>query len=65
MKGLFGRLVWRPLGLEPGRAALAILAVALGVAVFLSIRLANRAASVVVGKLGTATCTLAELQATL
>jgi putative ABC transport system permease protein len=44
VKGLFGRLVWRPLGLEPGRAALAILAVALGVAVFLSIRLANRAA---------------------
>ena len=29
-----------------------------------AMHLANRAASVVVGKLGTATCTLAELQAT-
>ena len=41
--GLFRRLVWRSLGLE-GRAALAVLSVALGVAVFLAIRLANRAA---------------------
>ena len=44
MKGLYGRLVWRPLRLEAGRAVLAILAVALGVSVFLAIRLANRAA---------------------
>jgi putative ABC transport system permease protein len=42
--GLFHRLVWRALGLEPGRALLVILAVALGVSVFLAIRLANRAA---------------------
>jgi putative ABC transport system permease protein len=41
--GLFRRLVWRSLGLE-GRAILAVLSVALGVAVFLAIRLANRAA---------------------
>ena len=44
MKSLYGRLVWRPLRLEAGRAVLAILAVALGVSVFLAIRLANRAA---------------------
>jgi len=44
VKGLYGRMVWRPLRLEAGRAALAILAVALGVSVFLAIRLANRAA---------------------
>lgn len=44
MRSLAGRLVWRPLGIEPARAALTVLAVALGVAVFLSIRLANRAA---------------------
>jgi len=42
--GLFRRLVWRALALEPGRALLAILAVALGVSVYLAIRLANRAA---------------------
>jgi putative ABC transport system permease protein len=43
-RGLFRRLVWRALVLEPGRTALAVLAVALGVSVFLAIRLANRAA---------------------
>jgi len=43
-QGLFRRLVWRALGLEPGRAALALLSVALGVSVFLAVRLANRAA---------------------
>jgi len=42
--GLFRRLVLRALAREAGRAALAVLAVSLGVAVFLSIRLANRAA---------------------
>jgi putative ABC transport system permease protein len=42
--GLFHRLVFRALAREPVRAALAVLAVALGVAVFLAIRLANRAA---------------------
>ncbi len=41
---LFSRLIWRALGREPGRVALALLAVALGVSVFLAIRLANRAA---------------------
>ena len=41
---LFLRLVWRALRLEPGRAALALLSVALGVSVFLAIRLANRSA---------------------
>ena len=41
---LFARLVWRALARERGRAALAILSVALGVSVFLAIRLANRAA---------------------
>ena len=44
MRGLFGRLVWRALALEKGRTALALLSVALGVSVFLAIRLANRAA---------------------
>ncbi|BDU72005.1 FtsX-like permease family protein [Mesoterricola silvestris] len=44
MNGLHARLVWRPLRLEAGRAFLAVLAVALGVSVFLAIRLANRAA---------------------
>ncbi|BDU76096.1 FtsX-like permease family protein [Mesoterricola sediminis] len=44
MKGLAGRLVLRPLALAPARAALAVLTVALGVAAFLAIRLANRAA---------------------
>ena len=43
-QGLFRRLVWRALGLEPGRAALALLSVALGVSVFLAVRLADRAA---------------------
>jgi putative ABC transport system permease protein len=42
--GLFRRLIWRALRLEPGRALLAVLSVALGVSVFLAIRLANRAA---------------------
>jgi len=42
--GLHARLVWRPLRLEAGRAFLAVLAVSLGVSVFLAIRLANRAA---------------------
>jgi len=42
--GLFRRLVWRAMALEPGRALLVMLAVALGVSVFLAIRLANRAA---------------------
>jgi putative ABC transport system permease protein len=41
---LFSRLVWRALGRGKGRAALALLSVALGVSVFLAIRLANRAA---------------------
>jgi putative ABC transport system permease protein len=41
---LFRRLVWRALAREPGRAALAALSVALGVSVFLAVRLANRAA---------------------
>jgi len=41
---LFLRLVWRALRHEPGRAALALLSVALGVSVFLAIRLANRSA---------------------
>lgn len=44
MNGLFTRLVWRALAREKGRAALALLSVALGVSVFLAIRLANRAA---------------------
>ena len=43
-QGLFARLVWRALGLERGRTLLALLSVALGVSVFLAIRLANRAA---------------------
>jgi len=43
-QGLFRRLVWRAIAREPGRAALAALSVALGVSVFLAIRLANRAA---------------------
>jgi len=42
--GLFHRLIWRALLLEPGRTLLLGLAVALGVSVYLSIRLANRAA---------------------
>ncbi len=42
--GLFRRLAWRSLVREPGRTFLAVLAVALGVSVFLAIRLANRAA---------------------
>ena len=41
---LFARLVWRALGQAKGRAALALLSVALGVSVFLAIRLANRSA---------------------
>jgi putative ABC transport system permease protein len=41
---LFSRLVWRALGREKGRAALALLSVALGVSVFLAIQLANRSA---------------------
>jgi len=44
VKGLYARLVLRPLRLEAGRAILAVLTVALGVSVFLAIRLANRAA---------------------
>ena len=44
MEGLGQRLVLRALWRERGRALLAILSVALGVAVFLSIRLANRSA---------------------
>jgi len=44
VNGLHARLVWRPLRLEAGRAFLAVLAVSLGVSVFLAIRLANRAA---------------------
>jgi putative ABC transport system permease protein len=44
VNGLFSRLVWRALAREKGRAALALLSVALGVSVFLAIRLANRAA---------------------
>jgi putative ABC transport system permease protein len=43
-QGLFRRLVWRGLALEKGRTLLALLAVALGVSVFLAIQLANRAA---------------------
>jgi putative ABC transport system permease protein len=42
--GLFTRLVLRDLRLEPLRTLLTVLAVALGVSVFLAIRLANRAA---------------------
>lgn len=44
MNNLAGRLVFRALWRERGRALLAVFSVALGVAVFLSIRLANRAA---------------------
>ena len=44
-------------------AAMAVM-LAAGLDLAQAMRLANRAASVVVGKLGTATCTLAELQAT-
>ena len=43
-QSLFRRLVWRALAREPGRALLAVLSVALGVSVFLAIRLANRSA---------------------
>jgi putative ABC transport system permease protein len=41
---LLYRLVWRALARDRGRALLAVLSVALGVSVFLAIRLANRAA---------------------
>ena len=44
MRWLTWRMAFRPLLREPGRALLTALAVALGVASFLSIRLANRAA---------------------
>ena len=44
MKWLLLRLVWRALARDKGRAALAVLSVALGVSVFLAIRLANRSA---------------------